>query len=122
MKYLAFAMMAFTLLCTVSCSEDDNVEEVDPIVGTWENVAVANEVNSVTSWIFDADETGDYSFVQEGETIDESEFSWTVTEGVYTIDYASEEMEDIEIVISEFMGVTTIETTDEWAKVLATRK
>jgi hypothetical protein len=116
MKKIIFILtLSISALCFTGCNKEDE-EVIDPIVGTWENDSEVTlngvEFKSLWQWNFAKDNTGKYSYTSNGELQEESTFKWENKDSLYKIDYVSADIEDVEVIISSFLGVTDIETTD----------
>lgn len=108
-----FALVLGTV-CFTSCEKDE--ETVDPIVGTWENkieVTIGGVTGSTLfQWVVKADETGQFTLKVNDVTEEEEAFTWSKEGDVYTFVSKTDTTDTEDVVISSFMGETTIETPD----------
>ena len=115
-KILLIASLFIGVACFTSCDKDDDVA-VDPIVGTWE-LDSEGEVNGTAftnlwKWEFNEDNSGSYSFTANDVVEESSDFTWSISDSVYHINYVSDEIEDVDAYIEDFLGETCLFTTED---------
>ena len=102
MKKLFSLLVLIVIIAISNCTQIP--ENNDPILGTWSKTETQSEAkNSLTQkeeWIFNDAYLGRYhKYIGENLAFF-TDFSWTITEGVYFITYNEEEVNDTAVLLN----------------------
>lgn len=105
MKRLFSFLAIIAIIGASNCSRipDNN----DPVLGIWSNTLTtlenAKDQNGVEreEWIFNDVYLGRYHRYVGNSIVIETDFSWEVTDGAYTISYAIPELSSVEVVMTQ---------------------
>ncbi len=100
-KFLS--LMAILAIITVSnCTQIP--ENNDPILGIWSianlETSVSEDVPERQEWIFNDAFLGRYHQYMGNQLNFVTDFKWNVNNGIYTIDYNVEELQDIQVIMN----------------------
>lgn len=108
-------LCSIVLCLTTSCSKDN--DSADRIVGTWGNdssyaINGGEEQTSRDQWIFNDDNTGNYTEYSNGVKDYESAFTWSKEDSLYKVFYAEDEGSFDIFTIGNQAGYTTLEDSE----------
>ncbi|MBU2996976.1 hypothetical protein KO500_11055 [Cellulophaga baltica] len=122
MKKPLFFMALCATTVFVSCSKTTTIND-DPIIGIWTNTI---ELNSSTTektseteyeWIFNDAYLGRYHEYSDDVLIMQTDFSWSIENGLYTIQYPGTDLPEETATLIES---STLQDSD--GEILATRE
>jgi hypothetical protein len=85
LNYRCFSLFSLLLTSLLGCSEIP--ENHDPVIGIWSQTKVNGSESLREEWIFNDVYLGRYQQYESDVLVLKSDFSWEVTNGVYTISY-----------------------------------
>ena len=98
-----FSLLAIIAIVSVSnCTRIP--ENNDPVLGTWSRAQIGSITNKQESiereeWIFNDAYLGRYHQYSDNSIIFYTDFQWSIENGVYTITYGEDELQDIKVIM-----------------------
>ncbi len=120
-----FSLLALAMVIAISnCTRVP--ENNDPILGIWSKAAVAednkgqNIVSQRQEWIFNDAFLGRYHSYADGKLEFYTDFGWSVSDGMYTIEYRGTDMPDAHVTLKKKEQPQTLAQQD--GSLFATRE
>jgi hypothetical protein len=101
MKKILSLLAIIAIIFSSNCSRIE--ENNDPIVGIWIENTLSSESGTAKNttrkeWIFNDVYLGRYHKINQGKIIEKTDFKWSQTDGVYTVEYRGLENKPNDIV------------------------
>lgn len=111
MKKILSLLAIIAIIFSSNCSRIE--ENNDPIVGIWIEATASSESETAKNttrkeWIFNDVFLGRYHKFDQGKIIEQTDFKWSQTDGIYTVEYRGLENKPNDIVIIKTTPTGTI--------------
>ena len=111
MKKILSLLAIIAIIFSSNCSRIE--ENNDPIVGIWIEATASSESETAKNttrkeWIFNDVFLGRYHRFDKGKIIEQTDFKWSQTDGIYTVEYRGLENKPNDIVIIKTTPTGTI--------------
>ncbi len=111
MKKLLSLLAIVAIIFSSNCSRIE--ENNDPIVGIWIEATISSESGKATNttrkeWIFNDVYLGRYHEIDQGKIVEQTDFKWSQTDGVYTVEYRGLTNKPNDIVIIKATSTGTV--------------
>ena len=120
MKNLITLFILFCLLAFLTGCDEKEEETINPIIGTWQmeselELYMAGYYYITDKWTFEISDSGCYRNIVNGSLVIQDTFSWSQTDSIYSIDYFSDELEDIQIKIRVYENQPALLSADGYS-------
>ncbi|NQZ45119.1 MAG: hypothetical protein HRT65_12480 [Flavobacteriaceae bacterium] len=109
-KFFSF-LAIITLIAVSNCTQVP--ENDDPVLGIWAKSAIAaQDTNEREEWIFNDAFLGRYQRYVDNELTFYTDFSWSETDGMYTVTYKGTDIPTASIVLNAQEKIEQLEYTN----------